>query len=252
MLKLSGWVFIVAGLFIGLTLLSYGYFQFYAPNMKEKEMIDAYVAALQIEADKLPATEQRIKNAEQRVQEAAEEWRAIAQSKSAGGNGFIDLNQNALDLTVSAPKYRDKVQRAVNSQVKVGGVVVVNGPSIPPPSNDPMTLLNTYFNFNALNYPVVLFEPGAVTVRGTFEQIARNVQAWSEMKDYFVVVDGLTISGTSPELTANYTIALLGYVPGPVTGPLAQPVVTGAGGAAGGGGNFGGGGGGGGAAAAAN
>ncbi len=249
MFKLSGWVWIVVGVFIGLTLLSYGYFQFYEPDTKEAEMVNNYAAQLQVEAAKLPATQKRIDNAKMRVQEAAEQWRRIASAKSQGGVGFIDLGQDPLALTVNAPSYRDKVQLAVNRQVKAGGVVVVNGPLIPQPSNDPTSLLNTYFNYSTLFYPVVLFEPGTVTVRGTFEQIARNVQAWSSMKDYFAVVDGLVITGTSPELTATYNLVLLGYIPGGVSGPLAQPVVTGpagtaasgAGGAAGGGGLQGGG-----------
>jgi hypothetical protein len=227
MFKLSGWVWILCGIFIGLTLISYGYFQFYAPDTKEAELTNAYADQLRVEAAKVPATEQRIENAKLRVQQAADEWRAITANKSAGGAGFIDLTQDPLALTVNAPSYRDKVQRAVNSQVRAGGVTVVNGPLIPVPGNDPTNLLNTYFNYSTLFYPVVIFEPGTVTVRGTFDQIARNVTSWSNMRDYFVVVDGLQITGTLPELTATYNLVLLGYIPGGVAGPLAQPVVTG-------------------------
>jgi hypothetical protein len=256
MFKLSGWVWILCGVFVGLTLLSYGYFQYYQPDTAEAAQLQTYAEQLEAEARKIPQTEKRMENAKLRVQETADQWRMIEQNKSAGGAGFIDLTQDPLALTVNAPSYRDKVQRAVNSQVKAGGVTVVNGPEIPAPSNDPTTLLNTYFNYSSLFYPVVLFEPGSVTVRGTFDQIARNVTAWSNMKDYFAVVDGLTITGTSPELTATYNLVLLGYIPGGVSGPLGQPIVTGpagtaasAGGGGGGGGSFGGGGGGGGGAA---
>jgi hypothetical protein len=234
MFKLSGWVWIVTGVFIGLTLLSYGYFQFYEPDTKEAALVTAYGDQLQVEANKLPLTEKRIENAKLRVQEAADQWRLIAETKTRGGSGFINLSQDPLALTVNAPSYRDKVQIAVNRQVKVGGVTVINGPLIPAPSNDPTNLLNTYFNYSTLFYPVVLFEPGTVTVRGTFEQIARNVQAWSQMRDYFAVVDGLVITGTAPELTATYNLVLLGYIPGGVSGALAQPVVTGAAGNQGG------------------
>jgi hypothetical protein len=215
------------GIFIGLTLLSYGYFQFYKPDTDEAAMVTTYGEQLRAEASKEPAADKRIENATLRVQEAAEMWRTISESKSRGGAGFINLEQDPLALTVNAPSYRNKVQIAVNRQVKVGGVTVVNGPLIPQPGNDPTNLLNTYFNYSTLFYPVVVFEPGTVTVRGTFEQIARNVQAWSEMKDYFAVVDGLAITGTSPQLTATYNLVLLGYIPGGVSGPIAQPITTG-------------------------
>jgi hypothetical protein len=239
MFKLSGWVWVVMGIFIGLTLLSYGYFQFYAPDTAEAEMITAYGEQLQTEANKEPLADKRIENATLRVQEAANTWRTISEGKSQGGAGFINLEQDPLALTVNAPSYRNKVQLAVNRQVKAGGVTVVNGPLIPQPSNDPTNLLNTYFNYSTLFYPVVVFEPGTVTVRGTFEQIARNVQSWSEMKDYFAVVDGLAITGTSPQLTATYNLVLLGYIPGGVSGPIAQPIVTGpSGGGPGGGGGL--------------
>ena len=246
MFKLSGWVWILCGVFVGLTLLSWGYFQYYLPDTQEAAMVNTYAEQLRVEAAKVPATEQRIENARLKVQETAEQWRMVSQTKSAGGAGFINLDQDPLALTVNAPNYRDKVQRAVNQQVKSGGVTVVNGPLIPQPSNDPQTLLNTYFNYSTLFYPVVIFEPGTVTVRGTFDQIARNVTSWSNMKDYFVVVDGLSITGTAPELTATYNLVLLGYIPGGVSGPLAQPVVTGPAGTASTAGSGGGGAGGGG------
>lgn len=240
MFKLSSWVWYVMGIFVALTLLSYGYFQHYEPNTKEAQIIRDYGALLAVEERKEPLADKRIENATLRVQEAANTWRTISDSKTRGGAGFINLEQDPLALTVNAPAYRNKVQLAVNRQVKVGGVTVVNGPLIPQPGNDPTNLLNTYFNYSTLFYPVVIFEPGTVTVRGTFEQIARNVQAWSEMKDYFAVVDGLAITGTSPQLTATYNLVLLGYIPGGVSGPIAQPIVTGpSGGGPGGGGGGG-------------
>jgi hypothetical protein len=228
MFKLSGWVWLVAGIFIGLAIVSYGFFQFYVPDATEAEMINRYADNLQIEADKIPATERRIENAVARVEEMADIWRETSTRKSANGSGFIDLTQNPLALTVNAPAYRDKVQTAVNRQVKVGGVTVISGPFVQRPSNDAQSLLNNYFNYSRLPFPVVLFELGTVTIQGTFAQISRNVQAWSEMPDYFAVVDGLAITGTSPELTATYNVTIVGFPPGGASGPLAAPVITGA------------------------
>lgn len=239
MFKLSAWVWLVCGVFIGLTILSYAYFQFYGPDTLEAQYTEEYVQKLNAEGAKLGAAKQRVENAKLRVEEITERWRQVSDAKIR--NGFINLNQDPLSLTVNVQRYRDKVQSAVNRQMKVGGVTVVNGPSVPPPSNDPTTLLTSYFNVNRLPFPVVIFELGSVTVRGTFDQIARNMQGWTNMPDYFAVADGLTITGTSPELTATYNVVIVGFLPGQVTGPLAAPVVTGAAGSAGGGGGTGGG-----------
>ena len=103
MFKLSGWVWIVMGIFIGLTLLSYGYFQFYKPDTDEAAMVTTYGEQLRAEANKEPLADKRIENATLRVQEAAEMWRTISESKSRGGAGFINLEQDPLALTVNAP-----------------------------------------------------------------------------------------------------------------------------------------------------
>ena len=230
MFKLSAWVWLVSGIFIGLTILSYAYFQFYQPDTTEAQYTEEYVQALEAEGAKLGAAKQRVENAKLRVEEIADRWRQVSDAKVR--NGFIDLNQDPLALTVSVQNYRNKVQAAVNRQLKTGGVTVINGPQVPPPSNDPTTLLTTYFNVNRLPFPAVIFELGQVTVRGSFNQIASNMQGWTNMPDYFAVVDGLTINGTSPELTATYSVVIVGFLPGQVTGPLGGSVATGAAGTA--------------------
>lgn len=243
MFKLSAWVWLVTGVFIGLAILSYAYFQFYQPDTLEATYVKEYVEKLDREGAKLPATEKRIENAKMQVEEITNRWREVVDAKSRNGQGFIDLSQDPLTLTISVQNYRNKLQGAVNRQMKTGGVVVVNGPLVPQPSNDPTSLLTSYFNVSRLPFPVVLFELGTVTVRGSFDQIARNIEAWSNMPDYFAVADGLAITGTSPELTATYSVAIVGFLPGDISGPLGAPVATGAAGTAASAGNNNGGGG---------
>jgi hypothetical protein len=222
----------VCGAFVGLTILSYAYFQFYQPDTTEAKYTEEYVEKLNAQGAKLQAAKDRVTRAEERVAEIAERWRQVSTAKSARGNGFINLNQDPLSLTISAQNYRNKVQSAVNRQMKVGGVTVVNGPFLERPTNDPTTLLTSYFNVDRLPFPAVIFELGTVTVRGTFQQIERNIKGWTTMPDYFAVADGLSIVGTSPELTATYSVVIVGFLPGEVTGPLGAPVVTGAAGTA--------------------
>ena len=221
MFKLSGWVWLIVGIFLGLTVLSYGYFQHYQPDMVEAKFANDYANDLENEARKDRAAQERIEKAKEKVRLIAEQWNQILADKNPSGDLGIDLEVNPYQLAVNAPDFRNRVQRAVNRQLLVGGVTVVQGPFIPAPAND-TGVLQSYFNYNRLPFPVVVFELGAVTVSGTFEQIATNIQAWSNMPDYFAVADGLTITGTSPDLTATYNVVIVGFLPGGVSAPLAS------------------------------
>ena len=218
MFKLSGWVWLIVGIFLGLTVLSYGYFQHYQPDMEEARIAEEYAAKLEIEARKDQRAQDRIDKAEEMVKEIAEQWNQVLADKSPSGTLGADLDPFL--LAVNAPDFRNRVQRAVNRQLLVGGVTVVQGPFVPSPANN-TGVLQSYFNYNRLPFPVVVFELGSVTVSGTYEQIARNVQAWADMPDYFAVADGLAITGTSPDLTGTYNVVIVGFLPGEVSAPLA-------------------------------
>jgi len=221
MFKISGWVWLIVGIFLGLTVLSYGYFQHYEPDMAEAKIANEYADDLEIEARKEQAAQERIEKAEEKVRLIAEQWNQVLADKNPSGTLGVDLEVNSFQLVVNAPEYRNRVQRAVNRQMLVGGVTVVQGPFIPAPGGEG-GVLQAYFNYNRLPFPVVVFELGAVTVTGTFDQIATNMQAWTNMPDYFAVVDGLTITGTSPELTGTYNVVIVGFLPGGVSAPFAQ------------------------------
>ncbi len=228
MFKLSGWVWIVVGAFVGIAVIAYGLFQFYLPDLEEAALIDEYADSLQREASKRQKAEQRVEKAVKYVETTADELRAVLDKKWAGGEGFIDLTVDPFTLVATAPAYRDKVQSAVNRQLKVGGVEIVQAPLIPFPDTDPATLMLSYFNFTRLPYPVVMFDLGNITVTGTYEQIVANVEAWTNMPDYFAVTHGLTLTGTSPELTATYSVSIVGFLPGQPNGVLDGQITSGA------------------------
>lgn len=235
MFRLSGWVWLVTGVCLGIAVVCYGLFQFYQPNMEEAKLIEDYAGELRTEAGKLKQAEKRQQKAIEYVESVANELRAVLDKKTANGTGFIDLGVDPFTLTMTAPAFRDKVQTAVNRQIKTGGVEVVNGPLIPFPDTDPATLMQSYFNFTRLPFPVVIFDLGTITVTGTYAQIVANVEGWTNMPDYFAVADGLVLTGTSPKLTATYAVSIVGFLPGAPNGPLAGNLVTGGGGPGGGG-----------------
>jgi hypothetical protein len=214
-MKLSPLTVIIIGISISIIALSYALFYHYLPNTQTQEQWETYRNALIVEANKYDKAVERVETAQRLVNERATSWRSVVatrtpvKSVTAGG---INVEVNGWQLAVDSLKFRNNVQRALNAQLKRGGVRVISGPSIPQPDQSGATILASYYNYPAIAFPVVIFDLGPVTVQGTYEQITRNVRAWSSMPRYLAVADGLTISGTSPNLTGTYNLTLVGFV----------------------------------------
>lgn len=224
----SGWVWLVLSVAISLVILSYALFMWWIPKNSYAAQLDDYTQKLTTEANKLPRAQEKLKKAQEDVQKKAQEWQAIVSQKTPPETlvgGGIDLSVNPYQLTVDARRFRDSIQRAVNAQVKKGGIVVVSAPEIPTPTDDPGTILADYFNYPAARFPVCIFELGQITVRGTYAQISNHISGWSAMPDYLAVASGLTLSGTSPELTATYSLVVVAFLKGE---DMSVPVPTGA------------------------
>jgi hypothetical protein len=84
------------------------------------------------------------------------------------------------------------------------------------PPETAATVLNDYFNFpQALPFPVVMFDFGTITVRGSYKQISDHMRAWANMPNYLAVTDGLQIQGSAPNpLTATYSLSVVGFIRG--------------------------------------
>lgn len=224
----SGWVWLVLSVAISLVILSYALFMWWIPKNAYAAQLDDYTQKLTTEANKLPRAQAKLKKAQEDVQKKAQEWQAIVAQKtppeSLAGGG-IDLSVNPYQLTVDARKFRDSVQRAVNAQVRKGGITVVSAPQVPTPTDDPGTILADFFNYPAARFPVCVFELGQITVRGSYSQISNHISGWSAMPDYLAVASGLTLSGTSPELTASYNLVVVAFLKGE---QMSVPVPSGA------------------------
>lgn len=243
-MKLSGWTIILLGLCLGLSVLSYALFQVYLPNEQAKTNNDEVRALLEAEANKQGAADRRVVKAMEKVNAAADSFNLITASKTPStslATGGINLNTNNVQLVVDSRKYRNNAQRAFNAQVRKGGVKIVSAPEIPMPGDDPMTI-GDFYNYPALPFPVVVWELGSVTVTGTYQQIMRNVRDWKNMPHYLAVADGLSITGTSPNLTGTYNVTLVGFMKAPQLFPAPPVIVASGSGSAGGGAVQGGGG----------
>ena len=248
-MKISALSIIVLGLAIGIVVLSYGYFQKWQPNTTAAQYYRDYQQQLVTEINKTPIAIKNFEEAEKMRDQKAAEWQTYVATRTPPStlpNG-IDLSVDPWQLAIDAPKFRDSAQRQINAQLKAGGVKVVSGPEIPAPEADSTALLATYFNTATFNYPIVIWELGQVTVTGTYKQITANVRAWSNMKGFLAVTDGLAITGTDTPLTGTYNLVVVGYLKGRnFFGGVNQGVATasrsagGPGGPGGGGGRAGG------------
>lgn len=226
----------IIGLAIAFIALSYGFFQHWQPNNTEAAYWDTNAELLQAEADKKGQAIKRKELAQKLVDEEAAKWQVIVEQKTPPANlqqGGINLAVNRWQLTVQAQVFRNNIQRAVNRQLKIGGVTVVNGPEIPKPGDNASSIISDYFNYPAISFPVCIFDLGTVTVTGTAEQIFRNMEAWADMPGFLAVADGLALNGTAPTLTGTYSVSLVAYIRGT---EIAPPVPEGSGGGTGGGG----------------
>lgn len=205
------------GFAIFLIAASLGYFHMWVPNIATGNNFHKAADEWETEANKLKQAANRRIEAQKLVQERADAWQKVVAVKTppAGGPNGINLGVNAYQLTVDSIPYRNAVQQAVNRQVKVGGVrEVIGGQAIPMPTQDASSIVSAYYNYPAIPFPVVIYDLGTITVRGTWAQVKRNVEAWSEMPNYLAVASNLSYSGTNDDLLATYNVTIVGYLRG--------------------------------------
>jgi hypothetical protein len=237
-MKLSPLTIFIIALSLSIAVLSYAFIKEWMPNQTEAGYQREYAEKLIAEANKMKQAEKRVEKAIQVVQETAKKWQDVVAVKTPPrglANGGIDLGVNRWQLTVDARRFRDSMQRALNAQLRRGGVTVVSGPQIPFPSESATNIVETYFNYPAIAFPVVMFDLGAITVQGNWRQIEQHVRSWSTMPNYMAVTDGLRLEGTSPALTATYNLSLVGFIREDRVFPPVPEGAPGPGGAVGGG-----------------
>lgn len=224
-MKLSPVTFIIMGIAFAVIFLSFAVFHYVLPNAEQTRIYQNYKEQLDTEGAKMGAAKQRVENARVSVEEVSDEWQEVVARRTpptSVGAGGIDLTVNPYQLTVDARVFRDNVQKAVNAQVKRGGVTVVTGPYVSEPPETPNEVMPAYFNYPTSAYPVSIFDLGTVTVRGTWDQIMANYRSWQSMPNYLAVPDGLSIQGTSPNLTATYNVTVVAFIRGKELSPTVE------------------------------
>ena len=118
--------------------------------------------------------------------------------------------------------------------VRTAGVKVVVGPEVPQVGNPENvdTLLASFYNYPALPFPALVFDFGAVTVQGTYEQILQNVRNYKNVRKYLAVADGLQLTGTSPNMQGTYNLTVVSFIRGDKIAPAIASIQSGASGTA--------------------
>ncbi len=216
-MKLSGLTWLIVGLSVGLVAFGFAFFQHKQPNDTLAGFYKSTAEKLDTEIAKKKQAENRLKLSKEMVAERAQKWRETVAWRTPPMNvndGGIDLDVNSWQLTVDTQRFRNNIQRAVNRQVRKGGVMVEQGPDVPSADLNAPGILANYYNYPALPYPIVIFDLGQIVVRGNYAQITENIRAWSSMPNYLAVADGLVINGTSPNLVGTYNLSIVGYIRG--------------------------------------
>lgn len=214
-MKLQPLTILLIGFSIALIALSYAGFYHYVPNTTEAQYQKELGDRLQAEVDKEPLVRKRVERAQDLVARLSQQWQDIVLVKTPPANlarGGVNLAVNRWQLTVDARRFRNNAQRAVNAQMRYGGIKVINGPEVPMPSDNASNILSSYFNYPAFGFPVCVWNFGTVTVQGTLSQIERHIKGWSFMPNYLAVTDGLRLTGTAPLLTATYNLTVVAYI----------------------------------------
>jgi len=246
-MKLGRFAILMIGITVFIACMSWGYFYKAMPNNKEVGLLNAAKDLNDTEAQKMTQAKNRVALAKKMVDAKGEAWAKIVATRTPPTDwqhGGVDLSVDPWHLSVYTPMYRNNVQRAVNEQVKKGGIKVVSAPYVPgiDPNLPVSQILPSFYNYPALKFPVVLFDFGTITVQGTYSQILANVRAYKFMPHYLAITSGLRIDGTSPNLTGTYNLSVVGFIRGKNIAPdvVEAPTSSGSGGPGGGFGGAGG------------
>ncbi|MEQ1934543.1 MAG: hypothetical protein ABL962_11825 [Fimbriimonadaceae bacterium] len=216
-MKIGALPILSIGFAVGLIFWAFGYFHNWAPNLETAGKLKDAAVAYELEANRHDEAYKKYEQARAIVLEKSAEWQKYVARKTPSGDlgsGGINLGVSSWQLVNDVPKFTDSIQKAVNTQSRVGGVTVLQGLEVPSAGTDSKRILSDYFNYPALPYPVVMWNLGTIQVRGTYEQIKANAAAWKDMPNYLAMSDGLQITGVAPKLTGQYNVVLVGYIRG--------------------------------------
>lgn len=184
---------IVIGIVVAVVIASGIFFVLIRPTQAEIKNLDTQIEAASQRAAQLPAAKRQLENAKKEVEEARLKWARYERSKMPN----IDMTDR-LKAALAFWKEPERTAKLLQDFVsKSQDVIFLGGFAIGVPTTDP----------NQLPWPIWIVPLGTFQVQGDFESILRHVERWNNAPR-LVLVDGLQLSGVSPQLIGQYTATL--------------------------------------------
>lgn len=221
MSKVSAYVWVVCGLVLMLVTWAGFWWLKIGP---EREEVKAYREVNQkLDAIISPSSQEsarrRVADALKAVNEAQTQWKMIAKTKTPS-RGKFNLLDHRWQLTVNARAWHSSVEADLKRWIAKSGVRVLQptndqgevGPFVPFPTDNANDLVESYFNYPALPYPVAVWDLGTMTVEGTYSQIVRHVRSWTDIPGYIASVRGLSLEGTDNRIKGSYNLVVVAFI----------------------------------------
>ncbi|MCL6623428.1 MAG: hypothetical protein K6T17_02270 [Fimbriimonadales bacterium] len=220
MTKLNPWTYVVCALV--LIAITWAGFWFFSIGKLRQEIAEYQKQNAALDEILSPASQkraqERLTEAYRRVYEAEQQWKVIAE-KHTPPSSRINLSPNRWQLTVMARRWHGQVERDLRNWITRSGVRIIapveggqTGPFVPYPTDLPNELVELYFNYPALQFPVAIWDLGEITVEGTYEQVVRHVRSWNDIPGYIASVRGLAIEGTGNRVRGKYGLVVIAYI----------------------------------------
>lgn len=184
---------IIIGIVVSAVIASGIFFVLIRPTQAEIKNLDTQIEAASQRAAQLPAAKRQLEEAKKEVEEARLKWARYERSKMPN----IDMTDR-LKAALAYWKEPERTAKLLQDFVsKSQDVIFLGGFAIGVPTTDP----------NQLPWPIWIVPLGTFQVQGDFESILRHVERWNNAPR-LVLVDGLQLSGVSPQLIGQYTATL--------------------------------------------
>ncbi|MGC8784033.1 MAG: hypothetical protein ACP5RN_06580 [Armatimonadota bacterium] len=184
---------IVIGIVVAVVIASGIFFVLVRPTQAEIKNLDTQIEAASQRAAQLPAAKRQLEDAKKEVEEARLKWARYERSKMPN----IDMTDR-LKAALAFWKEPERTAKLLQDFVsKSQDVIFLGNFAIGIPTTDP----------NQLPWPIWIVPLGTFQVQGDFESILRHVERWNNAPR-LVLVDGLQLSGVSPQLIGQYTATL--------------------------------------------
>ncbi len=199
------------------------------PTLQSIKYHEENIAQLEQKVAMIPRARQLVQMAQDKVDEANRALAEIDRTKMPVNT--IDLSDR-LKAWMQYPDMVREIGKKLEAWPAKTGAERLYTVALPGPPSDPNAIPEL-----ALVYPI-----GTVQVRASsFEGLLNHIRRWNDVPNLVVLVDGLAIQGTSPNLIGSYSLTVFVYPrvsagqPGPRVPSSPQAAAGGAPGGFGGG-----------------